>query len=160
MENKEIKIIEILDKNKNLSQRDIAKEANLSLGVVNTLIKTCVKKGLIKIERLNSRNIKYLLTPQGINEKAKKTFNYVKRSYGTIMKLRDYFIDVKEDLDNNKVWIYDMDESMQEVIEMILSDIGISYEEYDKDRYMENDFIIKWNGKRKKNEIVIVAIIN
>ena len=80
-------ILNIIDSKENPSQREIAKEVGISLGLVNTLLKKCAKNGLIKIERINSRNIKYFLTPAGIKEKTKKTITYVTKSYQTIKEV-------------------------------------------------------------------------
>lgn len=80
MEN-ELEILRNIEKNKYATQREIAKNTGLSLGNVNILIKRLVKKGLVKIERLNTRNIKYILTPQGIKEQAEASYNYIKLSY-------------------------------------------------------------------------------
>ena len=77
----EIQILNSIEKNSNSTQRDIAKNTGLSLGNVNILIKRLVKKGLVKIERLNTRNIRYILTPQGMKEQAEATYNYIRLSY-------------------------------------------------------------------------------
>ncbi|MFW6274035.1 MAG: winged helix-turn-helix transcriptional regulator, partial [Halanaerobium sp.] len=78
MDKKITDVLQILDKEDSPSQRQIAEETGFSLGLVNILIKKAVKKGFIKIEKLNSRNIKYILTPAGIKEKTDKTIDYIK----------------------------------------------------------------------------------
>src|SRR6056297_26128 len=88
MKEKITDILNILNSKDSPSQREIAKEAGISLGLVNTLLKKCAKKGLVKIERLNSRNIKYILTPEGIKEKTQKTIDYIKKSYQAISELQ------------------------------------------------------------------------
>ena len=89
MDEKITDVITILDREDSPSQREIAKQTGFSVGLVNTLIKKCAKKGLVKIERLNSRNIKYILTPEGIKEKTQKTIDYIKRSYQAIQQLQN-----------------------------------------------------------------------
>lgn len=80
MEN-ELQILNSIEKNEYATQRDLAKSTGMSLGNVNLLIKRLVKKGMIKIERLNAKTIRYILTPQGMKEKAEATYNYVVYSY-------------------------------------------------------------------------------
>jgi DNA-binding MarR family transcriptional regulator len=90
----------------NPSQREIAKEAGISLGLVNTLLKKCAKKGLIKIERINSRNIKYLLTPAGVKEKTKKTIAYAKKSYQVIKKIEAEVLKLAQQAEREEKSLY------------------------------------------------------
>ena len=62
-------ILNYLKNNHQTSQREIAERVGLSAGTVNLLIKKMVKKGFIKLERINGRTLRYILTPQGIAEK-------------------------------------------------------------------------------------------
>lgn len=73
----EHQILRELDGDENATQRDLASKTGMSLGNVNILIKRLVKKGLVKMERLNSRTIRYVLTPRGIKEKAEATYRYI-----------------------------------------------------------------------------------
>ena len=93
MEREEIivKMLSIIHKNPELSQRDLSKVAGISVGKTNYVIKALVEKGVIKTRRfLNSKNkwaYKYILTPQGINEKARITKEFVKRKIAEYEKL-------------------------------------------------------------------------
>lgn len=71
MDEKITDVLAILDREESPSQREIAKQIVFLVGSVNTLIKKCPKKGLIKIERFNLRNIKYFLIPKGIKGKTR-----------------------------------------------------------------------------------------
>ncbi len=71
---KEYEVLSHLGKEKEVTQRKIASGTGLSLGSVNILLKKMVKKGLVKIERLNTRTIRYILTPRGMKEKARITY--------------------------------------------------------------------------------------
>jgi len=86
MEN-EYLILNSIEKNENATQRDIARSTGMSLGSVNVLIKRLMKKGLLKIERLNPRTIRYILTPQGLKEKAERTYRYILSSYNQINRI-------------------------------------------------------------------------
>ena len=70
------------------SQRELAQELGFSLGKLNYCLKSLNKKGLIKVKNFkknpNKLNYAYLLTPKGINEKAKLTINFMKR------KMKEY----------------------------------------------------------------------
>ncbi|MCB1178974.1 MAG: MarR family EPS-associated transcriptional regulator, partial [Leptospiraceae bacterium] len=71
------KIITILAENPNMSQRELADKLNVSLGKLNYCLKAVIEKGLIKVKNFkNSQNklaYAYILTPTGMEEKAKIT---------------------------------------------------------------------------------------
>ena len=82
-----------MHKNPELSQRDLAENIGISVGKTNYIIKFLIKKGLIKTENfLNSKNkwaYRYILTPEGIKEKARITKEFVKRKmeeYGRLLE--------------------------------------------------------------------------
>ena len=47
------------------SQRHIAAELGVALGLVNAYLKRAVKKGLVKVSQAPARRYAYYLTPQG-----------------------------------------------------------------------------------------------
>jgi len=63
-----------------VKQRDLAIAAGLSLGMTNAILKRFSDKGWVSVRKLNSRNILYAVTPDGINEIARRTFGYFKRT--------------------------------------------------------------------------------
>ena len=81
-----------------LTQRDLAKRLNLSLGKVNYCIKALKEKGYVKIDNFkknpNKISYAYILTPKGIKEKTKLTVNFMKR------KIKEYE-DLKKELQND-----------------------------------------------------------
>ena len=70
------------------TQRELASELGFSLGKLNYCLKALQEKGLVKIENFKKNpkklNYFYVLTPKGIAEKTKLTFNFMKR------KMREY----------------------------------------------------------------------
>ena len=76
-----LKILERVDNGKTPSQRDLAGELNISLGLVNSFIKRLVKKGFVKITTIPRNRIRYILTPSGAAEKTRLTYKYIQHSY-------------------------------------------------------------------------------
>ena len=76
------KILKRLEADPEISQRELAGELGISLGRVNFCVQALIEKGLIKAKNFrNSKNKKgyaYLLTPRGIEEKAKITVQFLK----------------------------------------------------------------------------------
>ena len=98
MDPKDIRILKILEKaeaDRLPSQRDLAKELNVSLGLVNSFIKRLVKKGYFKITHIPKNRMRYMLTPKGAAEKTRLTYLYVQHSYkfykNARQKLRNLF---------------------------------------------------------------------
>jgi EPS-associated MarR family transcriptional regulator len=82
------KILKILETHPEISQRDLARALDISLGRVNFCLKALIEKGLLKATNFrNSQNklaYMYLLTPSGIEEKSKITAEFLK------IKLQEY----------------------------------------------------------------------
>ncbi len=76
------RLIKILEANPEISQRQLAQEMGISLGKVNYCLKGLIEKGIIKAQNFkNSKNklaYAYLLTPDGLEEKARITARYLK----------------------------------------------------------------------------------
>jgi hypothetical protein len=63
------------------SQRRMASELGVALGLVNAYLKRCVKKGLVKISEAPTRRYAYYLTPFGFAEKSRLTVEYLSSSF-------------------------------------------------------------------------------
>jgi DNA-binding MarR family transcriptional regulator len=63
-----------------LRQRDLAQVAGTSLGMTNVILKRLARKGWITIRKLNSRNIQYAVTLDGMNEIIRRSYTYFKRT--------------------------------------------------------------------------------
>ena len=119
MEN-EVDILQVLNKKNNITQREISNQANISLGMVNYLIKKFAKKGLIKIERINSKNLRYILTPKGMKELSKRSLNYIKNSYKAVQDVKLKLRKIVNDVHKRGRNIYHIDKE-NEVSELVVS---------------------------------------
>src|SRR3974390_2495491 len=70
------------------SQRRIAAELGIALGLVNAYLKRCVKKGLVKVNDAPARRYAYYLTPQGFAEKSRLTVQYLSVSFSFFRKAK------------------------------------------------------------------------
>ena len=76
-----LKILEEIDKDSMPSQRELAQKLNISLGLVNSFLKRLSHKGFFKLTNIPKNRIKYILTPKGIAEKTRLTYEYIQYSY-------------------------------------------------------------------------------
>ena len=96
MNNKDIHLdlLHKLESNPEYTQRELSQEMGVSLGKVNYCMKKLVEKGWVKLMNFSHNPNKvgyiYLLTPKGIEEKTKLTFEFLK------IKMKEYEILKKE----------------------------------------------------------------
>jgi DNA-binding MarR family transcriptional regulator len=72
-----------------LRQRDMARIAGASLGMTNSILKRLAKRGWISIKKLNSRNIQYAITLEGMNELIHRSYRYFKRTIRNVVYHKD-----------------------------------------------------------------------
>lgn len=60
-----------------VSQRELAKRLGIALGLVNSYLKNFVTKGYVRIKNYPQNRYAYLLTPQGMAEKARLAYQHV-----------------------------------------------------------------------------------
>ena len=80
----ELSVLSYIDQNSDATQRELSEHIGVSLGSINILVKRLVKKGLVKIERLQPNSVRYFLTPQGLANKIERTCSYIVRTYQEI----------------------------------------------------------------------------
>ena len=77
------RLLNALEENPYMTQRDLAKKLGVSLGGVNYCLKALIEIGHIKMNNFeknpNKLNYLYLLTPSGIKEKTILTSEFLKR---------------------------------------------------------------------------------
>jgi DNA-binding MarR family transcriptional regulator len=67
-------LLDEIAKGDDLTQRDLSTRLDMAVGLVNTYLKTLVKKGHIKISGIPPKRLKYYLTPKGFIEKSNLTY--------------------------------------------------------------------------------------
>ncbi|MBI4343008.1 MAG: winged helix-turn-helix transcriptional regulator [Candidatus Omnitrophica bacterium] len=86
---RELKVLEELSHNADHTQRHLAKQLGVALGLTNLMIKRLVRKGYVKIVNLQRNRIRYLVTPQGIAEKTRLTYEYLEYSLYLYRRVRE-----------------------------------------------------------------------
>ena len=81
-------LLESLERDGTKSQRHLADELGIALGLVNAYLKRCVKKGLIKMKEAPARRYAYYITPQGFSEKSRLTVDYLASSFSFFRRAR------------------------------------------------------------------------
>ena len=87
------RILRLLSSKEDLSQRDLSGHLDMSLGKTNYLLKSMVQRGLIMVRNFTVRDnkakkVKYILTAEGLDEKLKLAYYYLKRKEEEYLELK------------------------------------------------------------------------
>ena len=89
-ERHELRVLELIEEQDKLTQRGVAADLEIAIGMANSLIKRLVRKGYIKIKDVPSSRYGYYLTPQGFLAKSQLVSKYIANSV-------KFFGDVRRD---------------------------------------------------------------
>lgn len=85
---KKLNILQEIEENPEIEQKNLATRLGIGVGTVNWYIKRFSKKGYLKMKRVGQWKWKYILTPRGLKEKARLTKNYIENSMELYRKTR------------------------------------------------------------------------
>jgi DNA-binding MarR family transcriptional regulator len=75
-----LEILDTVDRNKQISQRHLSRQLGVALGLANSYLKRCVRKGWVKVQQAPANRYLYYLTPTGFAEKSRLTAEYLSTS--------------------------------------------------------------------------------
>lgn len=75
-----VHLLSEIDRNPSFTQRSLASELGIALGLMNHYLKRCITKGWIRASQISPRRISYFLTPEGFAEKSQMVTGYLARS--------------------------------------------------------------------------------
>ena len=87
-------VLNAIHENAQVTQRTVASELGIALGLVNAYLKRCAKKGLIKIQQIPANRYAYYLTPKGFAEKTRLTTEYLSQGFLFFRLARAEFSDL------------------------------------------------------------------
>jgi predicted transcriptional regulator len=74
-------ILQAIENGERITQRAVADELGVALGLVNAYLRRCMNKGLVKIKSAPARRYAYYLTPKGFAAKSRLTASYLAHSF-------------------------------------------------------------------------------
>ena len=87
-----LKVLQLLEANPHLTQRELARELGISLGKANYCVRALLSKGFVKVKNFRQSTNKlaylYLLTPDGVAAKAELTRHFLTRKRAEFDALR------------------------------------------------------------------------
>jgi DNA-binding MarR family transcriptional regulator len=98
---RDLQLLEEIEQNPKVSQRELSNKFGIALGVTNACIKRMARRGLIRLKGFPPRRIAYYLTPKGFAEKSKLMlhfFSYNIQHYAEMKKvISGRFLEMQED---------------------------------------------------------------
>ena len=92
-----LRVMQLIEKNPEITQRELSRRLNVSLGSVNFCIRALIERGLVKMGNFYRNRDKssyvYILTPSGVAEKAEITRKFLK-------KKRQEFYNLKTEIES------------------------------------------------------------
>jgi DNA-binding MarR family transcriptional regulator len=81
-------VLDAVHENASVTQRSMAQELGIALGLANSYLKRCVRKGWIKVNQAPPNRYAYYLTPKGFAEKSRLTAEYLSSSFTFFRRAR------------------------------------------------------------------------
>ena len=95
---RQLQVLEAVAANQQTTQRSLARELGIALGLTNLYLKRLARKGYIKCVNVRSNRVLYLITPKGISEKARLTYEYMEYSLRLYAHVRRHLRSVLQPL--------------------------------------------------------------
>lgn len=103
-EDTNFRVLRMLQANPDLTQREIAQQLGISTSGLNYCLKALIDKGLVKVHNFSQSKNKfgyiYVLTPQGLAEKAQLTSRFLERKLAEYDALQAEIAALQAEADN------------------------------------------------------------
>ena len=85
----DLRILEQIEQDPDITQADLAARLGVAVGSVNWYLKRLINKGYVKVRQMQRRRLRYLITPQGMAEKARLTASFMQVSMRLYRETRE-----------------------------------------------------------------------
>ena len=100
-----LKVLREIEGNPEITQRELAQQLGVSLGKVNYCLKALIDRGWVKANNFRNSNSKaayvYLLTPSGLEEKAKITVRFLKQRIQDYEQIKKEIADLEAEVNGH-----------------------------------------------------------
>ncbi len=120
-------LLDELTQNPGTTQRELSKRIGVALGLTNLMLRRLLKKGYVKIAGTKRSRIRYLITPQGILEKSRLTYEFIEYSLALYSRVRRFLreqLAILAQTGHRRVLLYGTGE-LAELTFLALREIGL-----------------------------------
>lgn len=123
----EFLLIQEISRNPDSTQRHLSESLGLSLGTTNLLIRRLARKGLLKVQQLDWKRTRYLLTLQGALEKSQKAYHYTRYTLRIFRQLQENIGAVlrKEHAAGRRDFVFVADHELLELLKETAEGFGL-----------------------------------
>ncbi len=94
---RDLRLLEAVYEDSRVTQRGLASKLGIALGLANIYLKRMIHKGYIKCVNVQPNRISYLITPRGIAEKARLTYEFMDYSLHLYGEVRQHLREAMQD---------------------------------------------------------------
>ena len=87
---RDLKLLEAVHEDAHVTQRGLASKLGIALGLANIYLRRLMRKGYIKVANVQPNRLSYLITPRGISEKARLTYEFMDYSLHLYKEVRQH----------------------------------------------------------------------
>jgi DNA-binding Lrp family transcriptional regulator len=87
---RDLRLLEAVQQDSRVTQRSLASQLGIALGLANIYLKRMIRKGYIKVVNVQPNRISYLITPRGIAEKMRLTYEFMDYSLHLYSEVRQH----------------------------------------------------------------------
>jgi DNA-binding MarR family transcriptional regulator len=91
---RELTVLDAITRDERITQRNLSAQLGIALGLTNMYLKRLIRKGYIKCVNVQSNRLLYLITPQGIAEKSRLTYEFMDYSLHLYRDVRQHLSEV------------------------------------------------------------------
>jgi DNA-binding MarR family transcriptional regulator len=96
-----LEILDAIERQEDVSQRHLARQLGVALGLANSYLRRCIRKGFVKVTQAPANRYLYYLTPQGFAEKSRLTARYLSYSLSFYHKAGESCLRVFDQCERN-----------------------------------------------------------
>lgn len=85
-------ILDMIEKNKNITQREMSKEIGVAVSMINDYLDEYEKKGLIKRKKHSTKTVEYFVSKKGMERRKLLNIWYLKSSHEVYLSAKDNII--------------------------------------------------------------------
>ena len=154
---KEFMILDLIEKDANITQREISKTIGVAVSMINAYLDSYEKKGLIKRKKHSTKTVEYFVTKKGMERRKLLNIWYLKSSHEVYLSAKDNIIKFLNQIINRgfkKILLYGAGEVAEIMLQVMNDDNNIPLEVLavvDDDMNRQNEIIVNLPIISKEN---------
>ncbi|MCX6055482.1 MAG: winged helix-turn-helix transcriptional regulator [Chloroflexi bacterium] len=95
---RDLVILEHIEHDPDTTQAAMASRLEVAVGTINWHIKRLIEKGYVKVSRVERRKLKYIITPEGLAQRANLTIDYIQNSFNLYRLVRERVLNALQEV--------------------------------------------------------------